>query len=164
MRDGRHEAEVVDVTHEDLRKSAVRWLTVRRRCSVVLSEMVSAAREIPDAVGWHGGQSYLVECKVSRSDFLRNEDKPCLRAGRGIGTHRYFLCPTEIIRVDDLNGDGYGLLWVGDSGNVRIQKEANPREANYRDEVAMLVSALRRVRTREFLTLVAADDERETPA
>ena len=86
------------MTHEDLRKRAVRWLTNTKHCGVVLSEIVSACSEIPDAVGWHGHFSYSVECKVSRSDFLRNGDKIHSRTGRGVGQLRYFLVHTACFR------------------------------------------------------------------
>src|SRR4051812_16335771 len=70
-------------THESLRKFAVKWLSASQRCSVVLSELVSAAAETPDAVGWRFGSSILVECKVSRSDFHANKNKPSVRSERG---------------------------------------------------------------------------------
>jgi len=38
------------MTHEDLRKATVRWLTNTKRCSVVLSEIVTAAWETPDGM------------------------------------------------------------------------------------------------------------------
>ena len=149
-------------THEDLRKAAVRWLTNSQKCSVVLSEMVSAAGEIPDAIGWKYGVSYLVECKVSRSDFKRNGDKCFIRNGSGMGCKRFFLCPKDLITIEDLAGSEYGLLWIGEGGHIRIHREAEIRETNSRKEICMLTSALRRVRTREFLTINILPDAGES--
>ena len=131
----------------------MRWLTNSKKCSVVLSEMVSAAGEIPDAIGWKFGFSYLVECKVSRSDFKRNSDKCFERSGSGMGRFRFYLCPKELIQAADLEDSDYGLLWIGESGNIRSIREAQVRETNATKEICMLTSALRRVRTREFLTI-----------
>lgn len=143
------------MTQEDLRKAAVRWLTNSQKCGVVLSEMVTAAREIPDAIGWKSGVSYLIECKVSRADFRRNEDKCFIRNGSGMGCRRFFLCPRDLITAEDLEGSDYGLLWIGESGTIRLVRQPETREGNARKEICMLTSALRRVRTREFLTINA---------
>lgn len=146
-------------THEDLRKSAVRWLTSSKKCSVVLSEMVSAAGEIPDAIGWKYGFSYVVECKASRPDFHANKHKCHERADTGMGSHRYFLCAPETVTVEDLTESDYGLLWIGESGTIRVKREPITRETNSKKEICMLTSALRRVRTREFLTINVLADE-----
>lgn len=148
------------MSHEELRKSAVRWLTTTKKCSVVLSEMVTAAGEIPDAIGWNGGFSTLVECKVSRADFFRNADKCFIRSGRGMGNRRFFLVPDKLITEADLEGcDGYGLLYLSAEGRVRMIRDAAHRETDGRGETSMLVSALRRVRTREYLTINVLGDE-----
>jgi hypothetical protein len=146
-------------THEDLRKRAIQWLTNNRHCGVVISEIVTGCSEIPDAIGWRGHASYLVECKVSRADFHAQKKKIHARTGRGVGQFRYILCPKGVLRPEDLDGTDYGLLaWLpflaGAGGSVRVLKEATPRESCQDDEITMLVSALRRVREREFLILV----------
>ena len=141
------------MTHEDLRKRAVRWLTTTKRCGVVISEMVSACSEIPDAIGWKYSRSIVVECKTSRSDWRADKDKPHCRAGRGVGSLRYYLCPRGVLRPEDLEGSDYGLL-AATENSIRVLKEATPREAHLSDEVTMLVSALRRIKAREFLVLV----------
>lgn len=144
----------MNMTHADLCKIAIRWLT-RQKCSVVISEIVSAAWEQPDAIGWKGGWSTLVECKATRADFLRQASKHTTANGIGAGSKRYFLCPPVVIDSTELQGTDYGLLYVTDDGRVKVIREAGHRsDANLRREVDMLVSALRRVRTREFLTIV----------
>lgn len=148
------------MTHEDLRKRAVKWLTGTCHCGVVLSELVcyNEGCEIPDAIGWKHNQSILVEAKISRADFLANEQKHHTRSGLGMGRERYFLCPANLIKPEDLY-DGYGLLWASNS-TISVRVNAGRRSDFDRDgEMAMLVSALRRVRTREFLTIVRPDEE-----
>ena len=126
---------------------------------MVLSEMVSAAWEIPDAIGWKSAQSILIECKISRADFLANTNKPTVRAERGMGRQRYFLVPAGLVTKGDMDRyPGYGLLALHDSGAVRVVVEALRRESAQEAEIAMLVSALRRVRTKEFLTVVVESE------
>lgn len=144
-------------THESLRKVAVKWLSISQRCSVVLSELVSAAGETPDAIGWRFGSSILVECKVSRSDFHANKNKPSVRSERGVGKQRYFLCPAEMIQIADLADSDYGLLWLHGSGRVSAVREPVVREPHHVSEILMLTSALRRIKTREFLTINILD-------
>lgn len=154
-------------THEALRKRAIKWLT-NRGCGVVLSEIVALGSEIPDAIGWkYGSQSHLIECKVSRSDFFANADKCHVRADTGVGQYRYFLTPPGLLRLDELP-DGWGLLEAEDN-RVRVRKDPVLREPNREHETVMLVSALRRIRQREFIILVpdaqadlTADNQEET--
>ena len=66
----------VGMTHAQLVAKAVRWLR-SYRCGVVLSEQACVSGEMPDAIGWkHGCHSVLVECKVTRGDFLADRAKP----------------------------------------------------------------------------------------
>ena len=149
---GKHE-----LTHEEMRRIAVHWLTSNKKCSVILSELSTAAGEMPDAIGWKYGASFLVECKISRSDFHANREKPHVRYGGGAGAYRYFLVPGGLIDPEEMakwdHCDGYGLLWINNK-RVSIKREAEHRNASHISEIAMLTSALRRVRTREFLTIV----------
>jgi hypothetical protein len=152
-------------SHEQLRKRAVQWLTGTMHCGVVLSEIVSAAGEIPDAIGWKAGFSYVVECKASRSDWRANAHKMHERAGQAVGRLRYFLCPRALVQPEEVTG-GWGLLWLvpdGRRGLVHVVKKAEVRESYLESEVDMLVSALRRVKAREFLVLVQ-DDSLQGPA
>ncbi|HEX9959843.1 MAG TPA: hypothetical protein VGB00_02855, partial [Pyrinomonadaceae bacterium] len=80
-------------THAELVAIAREWLKTHH-CSVVVSEITSAASEQPDAIGWRGGNSILIECKVSRSDFLADRKKSFREhLEMGMGDYRYFLAP-----------------------------------------------------------------------
>lgn len=98
------------MTHADLVGIAARWLK-RCNCCVVLTER--GVDEVPDAIGWVRPilrpTSYVVECKVSRADFLADRKKPWREDGRGLGKHRFYLAPKGVIRVEELPR-GWGLL------------------------------------------------------
>ncbi len=66
--------------------------------------------ELPDAIGWKRGWSILVECKVSRGDFLRDKHKVA-RQRVGMGQSRYFMTPKGLLKPEELP-PGWGLLEV----------------------------------------------------
>ena len=125
----------------------VRWLS--RQCSTVLYEFATACDENPDVIGWAGqADSLLIECKLTRSDFLRDADKPVRRNPRtGMGRRRYYLCPADVIQIKDLPPK-WGLLWV--SGNqIAVKREARGHpERNLIAEVRFLSTMLRRAQIR----------------
>src|SRR5437870_1652929 len=88
------------VTHEKLVSMAVAWLR-RYRCGVVLSEQACVSGEMPDAIGWKKAcHSVLVECKVSRADFLADREKPFRQKPEsGVGCERYYLAPRGLTRL-----------------------------------------------------------------
>ncbi len=125
----------------------VRWLS--RKCSVVLYEFATAADENPDVIGWASGAgSVLIECKLSRSDFVKDAAKTVRRNPRaGMGQRRYYLCPPGVIEVKDLPPK-WGLLWVA-KGQVMVKREARGHAArNLVAEVQFLSSMLRRAQIR----------------
>ena len=71
------------------------------------------------------------------------------------------MVPAEMVSAEELDvvsqSSGYGLLWVYDSSSIKLKRESEPRDSCEGDEIRMLVSALRRVRTREFLTIISED-------
>jgi len=154
---------VTSPTHAELVAIAERWLS-NQGCKIVLREFSTQIQsgEIPDAIGFGRGTSVLVECKTTRSDFLRDKRKPFRRAPEhGLGDWRYYLCPADVIQPSDLP-QGWGLLWL--QGNrVRAivdpgKKPGVPRyggiapfEGHKRNEQTLLVSALRRLALRGHL-------------
>src|SRR5215468_10614440 len=98
------------MTHEKLVARAVGWLR-RYGCGVVLSEQSSASGETPDAIGWKRGcHSVVVECKISRADFLADQEKPFRqKTERGMGCERYYLAPVGLIQPSELP-NRWGLL------------------------------------------------------
>lgn len=125
----------------------VRWLG--RQSSVVLYEFATPADENPDVIGWVAGAgSVLIECKLSRADFLKDATKTVRKNSRaGMGQRRYYLCPADVIQVKDLPPK-WGLLWVT-KGQVIVKREARGHpERNLTAEVRFLSAMLRRAQIR----------------
>ncbi len=138
------------MTHAQLVEKAVHWLR-RYCCGVVLSEQACVSGEMPDAIGWKRAcHSVLVECKVTRSDFLADRAKPFrLKPDQGVGCERFYLVPAGLVRREELPA-GWGLL------ELRHNKieTANPSAKNlrsaagFRCEMNLLLASLRRVEVR----------------
>jgi hypothetical protein len=138
------------MTHAQLVERAVRWLRAYR-CGVVLSEQACVSGEMPDAIGWkRASHSVLVECKVTRVDFLADRGKPFrLKPEKGVGCERFYLTPPALVRVEELPV-GWGLLELR-RGRVETVHGAakNLRTATgFRYEMNLLLASLRRVEVR----------------
>lgn len=115
------------MTHNELSALAVKWLKRPNSqgghgCLIACAELRSGWNgEIPDAIGFrlsgNTPQSVVVEAKTSRSDFLADKAKPH-RIADGMGNYRYFICPENLIKPDELP-DGWGLLWVNARGHIK---------------------------------------------
>lgn len=136
------------MTHDKLVRKARAWLRKEMRCSLVLTEFVSAAFETPDAVGWlSSGISHLVECKTSVADFRRDREKPSRRKGMPrIGLYRWYMTPSGLLRGIAMPPN-WGLVEVLESGFCFVAVVPPPVTAgNRQPEIAMLVSAVRKAR------------------
>jgi hypothetical protein len=138
------------MTHAQLVEKAVRWLR-SYRCGVVLSEQACVSGEMPDAIGWkRANHSVLVECKVTRSDFLADRAKPFrLTPEKGVGSERFYLTPPSLMKVEELPA-GWGLLELR-RGRIEILQTSakNLRTASgLRYEMNLLLASLRRVEVR----------------
>ena len=52
----------------------------------------------------------MVECKITRDDFLADRDKPFRqKPARGVGSERFYLTPPVLIKLEELP-PGWGLL------------------------------------------------------
>jgi hypothetical protein len=137
------------MTHSALVQLGLKWL--RHRCTIAFAEFACGGSwEIPDVIGWRGGNSTLIECKTSRADFKADFKKPH-RKGReywpGMGRRRYYLCPSRLIQLDELP-ERWGLLWTGGK-IIHVMKEPKGfDEIDERAEQAFLVSMLRRAQVR----------------
>jgi hypothetical protein len=131
-------------------EKAVRWLR-SYRCGVVLSEQACSSGEMPDAIGWKKAcHSVMVECKVTRADFLVDREKPWRqKPERGVGSERFFLTLPGLIKVQELPA-GWGLLELR-RGHMEMVRESakNLRTAvGFRYEMNLLLASLRRVEVR----------------
>ena len=106
---------------------------------------------MPDAIGWKRAcHSVLVECKISRSDFLADREKPFRQKSQlGMGCERYYLAPAGLLCPEELP-NGWGLLEY-QRRQVAIAHPAahNLRTAaGFRHEMNLLLASLRRVEIR----------------
>lgn len=138
------------MTHAQLVEKAVRWLR-SYRCGVILSEQACSTGEMPDAIGWKQAcHSVLVECKVTRSDFLADREKPWRRKpDKGVGGERFYLTPPALIKIDELP-TGWGLLEYrrGRIETVHASARNLRTAAGFRCEMNLLLASLRRVEVR----------------
>jgi len=138
------------MTHAQLVERAVRWLRTYR-CGVVLSEQACVSGEMPDAIGWKRAcHSVLVECKVTRADFLADRAKPFRQEPeKGVGSERFYLTPPGLVKLEELPA-GWGLL-EHRRGRIEMLRasETDLRTAvGFRYEMNLLLASLRRVEVR----------------
>lgn len=107
------------MTHKELVNGAKEWLLSAKQCNPVFTERGSARiREMPDAIGWGAHGSIVVECKVSKSDFMVDAKKSFrMKPELGMGKFRFMLMPQELyasLKGHDFRG--WGVLTVKDAG------------------------------------------------
>ena len=138
--------------HAQLVARAAEWLRHKYGCGIVLSEQYCASGEVPDVIGWKAScQSVLVECKVSRADFLADASKPFrLRPEEGLGSKRLYMAPAGLIAADELPRH-WGLL---ECKGREVQLAIKPARVDLRSpvgftkEMNLLLASLRRVEVR----------------
>ena len=138
--------------HAHLVALAADWLRYRYGCGIVLSEQYCATGEVPDVIGWKAScQSVLIECKVSRADFLADAHKPCRsQPEQALGSKRLYLAPAGMITPSELPKQR-GLL---ESKGRDVQLVVKPGRPDLRSpaglmkEMSLLLASLRRVEVR----------------
>ena len=138
------------MTHALLVSKAVEWLR-RYRCGVVLSEQACVSGEMPDAIGWKRAcHSVLIECKVSRADFLADRTKPFRQKSElGVGCERFYLAPRGLVRGEELPA-GWGLLEFHNRQVEMIRRSRKKLRSGegFGCEMNLLLASLRRVEIR----------------
>jgi hypothetical protein len=144
---------VQKMTHAECVSAATRYLS--NRCKVVLPEFFSHNSELPDVIGfntgfvrdgrWFGGVfSTLIEVKVSRSDFFADRKKSFrINPHKGMGDLRYYCCPKGLIDKDEVP-EGWGLIYIYPSGQIRIVKNSNVHKRDIEAEFYLLYYYARR--------------------
>lgn len=140
------------VKHQHLVRLAEEWLRRRYGCGIVLSEQSCASGETPDVIAWKGKcRSILVECKITRADFLADREKPFRRSPElGMGCERFYLAPAGLIRAHELPAK-WGLL---EAQGRSIKVAVRPSRVSQRShtglmmEMNLLLASLRRVEVR----------------
>lgn len=153
---------MISLTHDKLCEIAEKWLN--KHCGVVFRELRTEANEHPDAIGFRSTFSILIECKVSRSDFKKDQTKLFRQIpSQGMGSYRYYMCPEGLLLPEEIPNK-WGLLYVNEQGKVR--KKIGPKgniwsanrewffQKNHNAEIKMMYSALRRLNIRKVLPLI----------
>jgi hypothetical protein len=138
--------------HAQLVARAADWLRSRYACGIVLSEQYCATGEVPDVIGWKAScQSVLVECKVSRGDFLADAGKPFrVKPAEGLGSRRLYMAPAGVIAPAELPKH-WGLL---ECRGREVELMVKPARVDLRTQVGfvkemnLLLASLRRVEVR----------------
>ena len=128
--------------HSELVEYAKTWL--HRKHFLVITEMVSSAGEIPDAIGWTPYCSTLIECKTSLIDFKNDKNKIHHRfPKKAMGNYRYYFTQKGLISVE-LLPEKWGLI-ERRGQTSRIIKKAEFRDCGQGTEMALLLSTIRRI-------------------
>ena len=107
---------ITSISHSYLVHAGAAWLR-RQGFAIVTTELATTAtREIPDVIGFRASCSAVIEVKCSRSDFLRDRNKPHRQSG-GLGVYRFFLSQPGIVEAYDLPPK-WGLLHL-DGRSIR---------------------------------------------
>ncbi len=142
------------MTHNDLVEKARLWLK-SINCNIVVSG-IQKVNEIPDAIGWKGNFSFLIECKVSRSDFLKDKNKFFRRHEyMGMGRVRIYMCPYGLIKPEEVP-EKWGLIWVSRKGMIakrkKLFKGIYPTkefifdQINYLEEISLLLKYCKKLK------------------
>lgn len=91
------------------------------RCSIIAQDKMSFSSERPDLIGWFDRKSILIEVKVSRQDFFRDDSKIWRMYGEGMGQIRWYLTPPGLVEPREVPYS-YGLAEFDGIG-VRVVAE-----------------------------------------
>jgi hypothetical protein len=138
------------MTHAQLVQIAVQWLR-QYRCGVVLSEQACLSGEMPDAIGWKRAcHSVVVECKISRADFLADLSKPFRsKPETAVGCERFYLAPAGLLSACELP-KGSGLLELRNRQINKVKPSARNLRSDigFQYEMNLLLASLRHVELR----------------
>jgi hypothetical protein len=124
-------------THDELVRRAVRWLRAKG-CKVIAWKRNTNCVEQPDALGFRrSGWSLLVECKVTRSDFIRDIYKSSRMMG-GVGYNRFYLTPAGLVEPHEVPA-GWGLLEVRGRSVVTVKESGDFPGRNLSEELRHVI-------------------------
>ena len=98
---------------------------MRKRADVVLPEFFCHNAELPDVIAFTSRYSTVIECKVLRSDFLKDRNKPFrINQNSGMGDFRYYCAPKGLIKPEELPLN-WGLIEILPSNKMRMARDSN---------------------------------------
>jgi len=113
------------MTHKELVEISYKWLLKNGGCGVVFKELRSTSDEIPDVIGFDSWQSTLIECKISRTDFLSDKNKA--HRSKGMGNWRFYSCPKGLIKKSELP-EKWGLIYIDEKGKARVEYDCRVKK------------------------------------
>ena len=111
----------------------------------VTVELCTTSSETPDVFGFGGNFTQLFEIKTSHADFVNDKKKKWRNISEGMGEYRTYVCPTDIIKEDELP-EYYGLLYYNDINKSFscIKRPEQQPNINRRYEILLITSVMRR--------------------
>jgi hypothetical protein len=113
------------MTHKEIVEIAYRWVLKNGGMTIAFKELYSLANEIPDVIGFNHWESAVIECKVSRSDFL--SDKKKQHRTKGMGNWRFYCCPKGMIKKEELP-EKWGLIYVDENKKAKIEYDCRKKK------------------------------------
>lgn len=108
------------MTHRELVELGIRYLK-KSGYQYILAEP-GYRKELPDVLGFGMQASFLIECKASRSDFLRDKKKPFRQPGaKGLGKKRMYLVNPGICKASEVP-DNWMLAYATSEDSIEIVK------------------------------------------
>lgn len=106
------------MTHSELVEVGYKWCLAR--CGFAVKELVTQNVEQPDVLGFNAVGTFLLEAKVSRSDFIADKKKPFRATPRdGMGDWRFFIVPEGLVVIEELP-PMWGLIEVNKKGKAVV--------------------------------------------
>ena len=139
-----------DSLHYDLCRMAATWIRQPKNkekwhspYNLSTVELVCYGVCLPDVYATNGEISAIIEVKTSHSDYERDGAKySLLKPDRAIGDFRYYLCPENIIKIDELP-PYWGLLYYKD-GKIKKIRSAIRQPCDRTLDMFVLMSIMRR--------------------
>ena len=135
------------MTHDELIKRGANWLKNNQvsvmRFPIILMEVGSYAKSIPDVIGMNHARTAVIECKASRADYQADQKKMHRHHRNQLGNHRYYLCPAGMLSPHEVNS-GWGLLYYHPH-KITIEKESEVFTDTREEEYHVMYSIIRRL-------------------
>ena len=147
--------------HKQLVELAYNWAI--KRHGFAFKELVTYANETPDVIAFKSYYSTLIECKASVQDFKADIHKRT-RQNLDICMGNFKLyCMTEELYSKVTIPEGWGVLITKENGKAKMIENVYQNHnkyfhqknmARFRNENAMMYSALRRIELRNKLDII----------
>ncbi|SDY95010.1 hypothetical protein SAMN05421736_104296 [Evansella caseinilytica] len=111
--------------HEHLKRQALYWLKAKMTdlCANEVQLYIRRKKIIADALGINmtRKEARIIEVKVSRSDFLRDDVLAAPHGYHQLADYAYLMTPVGLISPEELP-KGYGLLEIDEYDTIRVKR------------------------------------------